>query len=59
MVLCDPFAAVGRHRRRELFEDLERAAPDVRLAVVTSDDEAVAWATAKARSGGAAVTAAR
>jgi hypothetical protein len=59
MVLCDPFAAVGRHRRRELFEDLERAAPDVRLAVVTSDDEAVAWATAKARSGGTAVTAAR
>jgi hypothetical protein len=47
MVLCDPFAAVGRHRRRELFEDLERAASGIALAVVTSDDEALAWASAR------------
>jgi hypothetical protein len=49
IVLCDPFAAVGRHRRRELFEDLERAAPGMTLAVVTSDDDALAWAAARNR----------
>jgi hypothetical protein len=50
MVLCDPFAAVGRHRRRELLEGLERAASGVTLAVVTSDDEALAWAAARTRT---------
>jgi hypothetical protein len=50
LVLCDPFATMGgRARRRAFLDDLERAPAHLTLAVVTSDDEALAWAVARSR----------
>lgn len=40
LVLCDPFASLGPGRRRALLRDLERAAANISLAIVTSDEEA-------------------
>jgi hypothetical protein len=54
VVLCDPFASLGPGRRRALLRDLERAAANVALALVTSDEEARSL-----ESSGALATAAR